>query len=290
MYNLFVSGNETAWTGAPAIFEQSRCVREYTDSGLTQRFGELTAANVDELRRFPSIFAYESACNRNPRFGLLREATCRQGKVRIEYDLVPVEPFLTWRQLDDLHFELDIEKLELNRTHWALKDVNLGKELRALGITLPSGSCPGSSVDIRSHEFDAALTFPGEIRNRVEPIVAALEKHLGPNAYFYDDNYVAQLARPSLDVLLQEIYLQRSRLVVVFLCRSYQEKEWCGVEFRAVREIIKKRQAERVMYIRMDDGVVDGVFSTDGALDGRKHNPDDIARFIAERASLLKRK
>jgi len=57
MYNLFVSGDEDAWDGEPWIIETGRCVREYTIDDLTARFGDFSAEQVNELRRFPCIFA-----------------------------------------------------------------------------------------------------------------------------------------------------------------------------------------------------------------------------------------
>ena len=123
------------------------------------------------------------------------------------------------------------------------KDVNLAKELQAKGIALPHWArTVAKAVDISTHQFDVALSFPGEVRGYVEPVVSALERNIGPNSYFYDNNYVSQLARPSLDVLLQDIYQNRAKLVVVFLCSDYQDKEWCGIEFRAVKEIMMKQR------------------------------------------------
>lgn len=88
-------------------------------------------------------------------------------------------------------------------------------------------------------------------------------------------------------MLLQDIYRNRSKLVVVFLCADYQKKEWCGVEFKAIREIIMERHDIKIMYVRLDDGKVDGIFKTDGYVNGRKHSPADVARFIHERVTLL---
>lgn len=116
-----------------------------------------------------------------------------------------------------------------------------------------------------------------------------LERNVGPNSYFYDNNYVSQLARPSLDTLLQDIYRNRSKLVVVFLSGDYQRKNWCGVEFRAIKEIIMQQDHRKIMFVRMDDSAFDGVFKTDGHVDGRKFSPEDIARFIQERVKLLSR-
>jgi hypothetical protein len=178
--------------------------------------------------------------------------------------------------------------MEMNRTHWAVKNINLWKELQTKGIVLPHWVRSETEiVDITKHTFAIALSFPGEIRNYIEPVASELERIIGPNTYFYDKNYVSQLARPSLDKLLQDIYRNRSKLVVVFLCSDYQEKEWCGVEFRAVREIMMKREDQKIMFVKMDEGPVDGVFKTDGYIDGRNFSPSDVARFIQERVNLL---
>ena len=289
MYNLLVSGRDDAWNGEPYLLELGRCVREYTDQQLTARYGNLTAVEINELQRLPCIFAYETGCKKAPKFGVLRDVTIRQGKAKIEYDIIELDTFLTVGDLDeDLAFDLDISKWEMNRTHWAVKDINLAKELRPKGITLPPWARTATkAVDITAHGFDVALSFPGEIRGYVEPVAAELERIIGPNSYFYDHNYVSQLARPSLDVLLQDIYRNRSKLVVVFLCSNYQEKEWCGIEFRAIKEIMMQREHNKVMFVKMDDGQVEGVFKTDGYIDGRKYGPADVARFIQERRDLL---
>jgi hypothetical protein len=48
-----------------------------------------------------------------------------------------------------------------------------------------------------------------------------------------------------------------------------------------------QRDHGKIMFVRLDDGRVDGVFNTDGYVDGRKHTASDIARFIQERVALL---
>ena len=44
--------------------------------------------------------------------------------------------FLTHPELSDMLFDLDIDKWEMSRTHWAIKEVNLLKELAAKSIFL----------------------------------------------------------------------------------------------------------------------------------------------------------
>lgn len=289
MYNLFVSAGADAWNGEPWTIELGRCVREYTDKDITAQYGELDAASVAELKLLPSIFSYESGNQRNPHFGIVKDVVRRQGQVRVEYEIQEVEPFLTWQDLDTLTFELDVGRWEMNRTHWAVKNVNLQQELlKAREIVLPAwviGARKG--VNLATHTFDVALSFPGEAREYVQQVAAALDHLIGPDRYFYDHNYVAQLARPSLDIFLQAIYRDRSKLIVVFLGSDYERKEWCGIEFRAIREVLNARAAERIMYVRMDDGAVEGVLGHDGFVDARRFSPEDIARFVQERAALL---
>ena len=288
MYNLFVSSNDESWNGDPFILEIDRCVREYTDTEITEKYGELQQSDIEKIMRFPCIFAYETGCKKDPKFGLIREIVKRQEKVKISYEIVDLDRFLTHSEIPEMLFDLDISDWEMNRTHWAIKDVNLSKELIAKGIKLPQWIIRDSkAVNITTHQFEVALSFPGEIRTDIELIVAELERKIGPDSYFYDNNYKAQLARPSLDVLLQDIYRKRSKLIVVFLCEEYQEKEWCAIEFRAIREIIMERKNEKIMFIKMDNGNVDGVFKTDGYIDGRAHTPKEVAEFIKERIDLL---
>lgn len=288
MYNLLVSADAGDWMGTPWSIKTVRCVTEYTDTELTKQFRKLDATAVRELQRLPCIFAYEAACKKSPKFGVLRSITKRQDEVRIEYEIKDIDPFLSAKDLSSLALALDISEWEMNRTHWAVKNVNLAKELKEHGINLPAWARDlAKAVDITKHSFDVGLSFPGEVRAVVEQIARELERLIGPNSYFYDHNYVSQLARPSLDTLLQDIYRNRSKLVVVFLGGDYQRKDWCGIEFRAIREIVMKQDHKKIMFVKMDDGPVDGVFKTDGYIDGRKFGPEEIARFIQERVGLL---
>lgn len=290
MYNLFISGSPESWNGEPWTEEIGRCVsvREYTAASIMERFGSLDPEAVNALKRLPCIFGYEWQLGLSPKFGVIREITVRQGKVRIEYEIRDQYPYLSAQNMSELGFELDIQKYELNRTHWAVKDVDLAKELHKLRIHLPAwASGPTNLVDITAHKFEVALSFPGEVRPVVEQVAQELGYLNGANSCFYDNNYRPQLARPALDLLLQDIYRNRAKLVVVFLGGDYQRKDWCGIEFRAIREILMARDHKKIMFVRMDDAPVDGVFKTDGFIDGNRFTPTEIAHFINERIALL---
>lgn len=104
---------------------------------------------------------------------------------------------------------------------------------------------------------------------------------------FYDFDYQSQLARPNTDILLQNIYRNNAKLIVVFLSKEYVQKEWCGLEWRAIRDIIKSKEDEQVMFVKFDDAQIDGIFDIDGYIDANIFSPKNVANFIMERIKLL---
>lgn len=288
-YNLIVFGDENAYNGQNIVMEVERSVKEYTDPEISDLFGDFSDAAIESIKKYPCIFAYEKFIRKNPIFGRIIDVKRRRDQVLIEYELTPLDRFITHVDLIDMSINLDIGSNELFRTHWAIKNVDLAKALLARNVSLPKWAMSKKKiVDITEHSFDVALSFPGEVRDYVERVAEVLERELGPDRYFYDNNYKSQLAMPGIDTVLQSIYRNRSELIVAFIGEKYQVKPWCGLEFRAIRDILKERNVKKVMYVRTDDGQVDGILSIDGYIDAEKHAPSEVAEYILERVALLK--
>ena len=287
MYNLLVSGDENEWNGDPFVVDRSRCVSagNYTDAEIVERFGKLNREQLRKLFSFPCVFAYEKDVGKDPKFGVLRQMRPRtKRRLQIEYRLIRCEPFATVADLESLGVLLDIQGWELNRTHWAVKDIDLGRELNRRRIELPGwANRPQRQVDIDRHRFQVALSFPGEYRTFVERVAEELEEHLEPNACFYDNHYKALLARPNLDVLLHGIYGARSDLVVAFVCAEYDVKTWCGIEWQKIRERRAFGDEADIMYVRLGEGDVKGMSRLDGYLDAQARSPEDVAALIVQR-------
>lgn len=145
----------------------------------------------------------------------------------------------------------------------------------------PRGAPPPPADDHR--RFCISFSFPGEHREYVKGIDAELHKHFDAETIFYDDRFKSELARPDLDIYLQNIYHTDTELLVVFLCAEYERKQWCRLEWRAIRDIIKTRPPDRIMFFRFDDAPVQGSFSTDGYIDARKHSANEAAILIRQR-------
>jgi len=175
----------------------------------------------------------------------------------------------------------------MNRTHWAIKDEDLFKRLHDASLIDGKFINPvGRTGKLEELRFKVALSFPGELRDRVLEIVNFLKGALPTGSIFYDDDFTAQLARPNLDNLLQTVYLKNSDLVVVFLSGDYEKKMWCGIEWRAIRGIINNKSDHAVMFMRSDDAEIPGVYSHDGYIDLNKFTSVQVADFILERIRL----
>jgi hypothetical protein len=158
--------------------------------------------------------------------------------------------------------------------------------LEGLLENLSIGKSDKSASKIKDIKFKVALSFPSEKRTYVSKVANVLRPTLEEDSVFYDFDYQSQLAIPNLDSLLQKRFRNNSDLVVVFLCAEYAKKEWCGLEWRAVKDIIKGKADERIMFVRFDDAQIDGVFSTDGYIDGKLFKASQVAKFFLERVKL----
>lgn len=105
-------------------------------------------------------------------------------------------------------------------------------------------------MEPQKRRFRVGLSFPGELRyHKVEPIADLLRYRFGEERILYDHFHKGPLAAPRLEIDLPAYY-HDCDLVVVFLCRRYHEKEWCGKEWSEVKKIVADLHAyRRVMYL-----------------------------------------
>lgn len=138
-------------------------------------------------------------------------------------------------------------------------------------------------ADATGKRFAVALSFAGENRNFVGGVAEHLGAVVGCQRVLYDKWYEAEFARPRLATYLPRLYHGESELIVVFLCAHYESKEWCGLEWDAVFDLIKKRQDDRIMLIRFDDTEIVGLYSTHGYVWVGDRTPEAIGELIIER-------
>lgn len=138
-----------------------------------------------------------------------------------------------------------------------------------------------------SQRFQIALSFPGESRARVQQIADNLTVSVPKESILYDRWLQSELARPNLDIYLTDLYKKDSLLLVFFLSGHYGQKEWCGLEWRVARDLLKQKQDQRLMPLRLDDAEIPGLHSIDGYLDIRDLSDAQVTNAILERLATL---
>jgi hypothetical protein len=134
--------------------------------------------------------------------------------------------------------------------------------------------------------FQVALSFPGEHRGRIEEIAKALAESLGRERIFFDRWYEPELNGPDLDERLYRIYHDDAEVLAIFPCREYAEKKWTGIEGRVWRSLVQEQQGSRLMFFRLDDAPVSGLYSIDGYQDATKMTNAQVAEAILSRLSV----
>jgi tetratricopeptide (TPR) repeat protein len=138
--------------------------------------------------------------------------------------------------------------------------------------------------------FRVAFSFAGEKRDYVRKVANALTSHFKKEEILYDKFHEAEFSRARLGRYLPKLYHEQSELIVVVVCPDYQDKEWCGLEWDAIFDLLKKRREDEVMLTRFGRATVEGLFSDAGFSDLDTKSAQQTADLICERLAVNKRK
>lgn len=128
-YNLLMHGNEDAWRGTSAIMPKDRLF-EYTQSTVIDTFRSGEQVNFDALKALPALFAYERYAHAPARVGRIIDISHRNDGYGLTFAFDPTVPPIFPEQFETMLQPLDIDpKWEMNRTHWAVKHVDLARVL-----------------------------------------------------------------------------------------------------------------------------------------------------------------
>jgi hypothetical protein len=139
------------------------------------------------------------------------------------------------------------------------------------------------SAEMSAKRFRIAFSFAGEKRDFVAHVAAILAQRFGEAVILYDKYYEARFARSDLGIHLPDLYHNESDLVVLVICKDYESKEWCGLEWTAIHALIKELKVEDVMLCRFDHALIKGLYSTAGFIELDYKTPEQAAALVLER-------
>jgi hypothetical protein len=166
MYNLFVESEQGRWNKPYVAYEWQR-VFEHTAGSLREKYKVFDAMAKERLIQIPSLFAYESQCQMDARVGWITSINVIHDSVEVEFEIDSSYPPISDSQLRKLVSELDIQKWEMNRTHWAIKNINLFNVLFDAGLI----------QDRKPKEMQVFLCYASEDRDKAVNLYNLLSKH-----------------------------------------------------------------------------------------------------------------
>ncbi len=141
-----------------------------------------------------------------------------------------------------------------------------------------------SSINHKNKRFAIGLSFPEAVRKRAKAIADILSETFTKDRILYDDYHAAEFARANLDTYLQDLYKNETELVVNFICHANNERKWFNVVSRAIRSGLNENDSASIMYLKVDDGKLEGYFdNVDGSIDISLKTDQDVAKLIRER-------
>ncbi|MBU1711444.1 MAG: FRG domain-containing protein [Proteobacteria bacterium] len=133
MYNLLVTGEDDAWEATSYRFFRNRFL-EYTVEEIAEHFQVLDEDNLEALKSYPCIFAYEGA-DSEFKIGKITSIKRQTDALEIKYEFDEKITSKKFSEIEQYRQALDIRAWEMNRTHWAVKDADL---YSVLGEIIPA--------------------------------------------------------------------------------------------------------------------------------------------------------
>jgi len=125
--------------------------------------------------------------------------------------------------------------------------------------------------------FAIAVSFPGQHRRFVLNVVKRLADHLGRDRVFYDEWYESELVGLDGDLKLRRYYREQSEVVVPFFSEHYA-KDWCQIEWSAIRAMLKERRKDdAVIPVALDGTRIEGWETIDFAIRKGTRNSREVS-------------
>lgn len=130
-------------------------------------------------------------------------------------------------------------------------------------------------------EYDVALSFAGEDRDRARRIATLLRK--AGCTLFFDEYEQATLWGRNLYVHLSDVYANRAKYCLVFVSSSYATRIWTRRELEAAQARALVEAGEYILPLRLDDTELPGVERTMGYLDLREKNDQEVVDLLLQK-------
>lgn len=154
MFNLLVAYGSDSWNKGEYRFPKNRVAVEYTEDSISERYKALQADVLHELKETPSLFCVEGE-DAPSRVGYITDILVLGSEVTIKFSFDERILPLKEGSMEEMFIPLGLGRLEMHRTHWAIKEGDLFSVLAKKGII--------SSENISSKAQNKKLQQPSSL-------------------------------------------------------------------------------------------------------------------------------
>jgi len=127
LYNLIMAYDPEFWSGDQGYvdFPKSRFL-EHTEAQIKNQFQSLNQNTIDIIKKLPTLFAIEEEKS-DTRIGRITNIDIQPNNLRVYYKFKDGLNSLSRGALESPELGLNIDRAELYRTHWAIKEANIAE-------------------------------------------------------------------------------------------------------------------------------------------------------------------
>jgi predicted nucleotide-binding protein len=194
MFNLIIAYDEDYISKNKIELKKDRYL-EYTVEEIKTKFKSLHNDVIDKVKTFPTLLMVEQE-RADSKIGKITNINLKQDSIIIEFMLLESVPSIGSGKIESIKDKLDINDWELSRTHWAIKDVDLFKELEDSSITA-----------VKNYEFskkDGAF-----IANKKESKLGDFNKNQIFIVHGHDDDLKGEVEKYITDLGFEAVILHK---------------------------------------------------------------------------------
>ncbi|MGY8624418.1 FRG domain-containing protein [Chromobacterium violaceum] len=174
MYNLLMTYAEGDWEKGTYTYDISRFL-EYTPEDVSESFRLLNTDTIEKIKEFPCLFVYE-AFEGSSKVGKIKSIQAKGRSLSIDFEFCKDTPEIDSDTMMDIASNLNVRGWETNRTHWAIKKVDLFATLKDSGIITDTPSLFKKSKHIADNAKLATKKSDSIKQSTVKSVSEFIEK------------------------------------------------------------------------------------------------------------------
>jgi hypothetical protein len=267
MFNLLISADKNAWEKQGKWEMQSDRFKEYSGEEAVTIIPK-DRDSLKLLEGMPSLLMCEwTTDNQIVRYGTMNGIKVAGRSIQFSFS---TESHCQRNLVDQYAEHLGMHDFERHRTHWAIKDGDIPRDMIRQMTSGPSVK----------HRYEVVLSYAGEDESYVSKVASLLKDR--DVELFYAPFKEADLWGTDLSEELDVIYRMEGRFCVMFLSEHYARKAWPTHERRSALSRSVQQRQRYILPCRFDHTEVPGLPPSVHYVNLKSKTPLELTNLILE--------